>query len=75
MEHKTTLHIVAFDSCRLVRQRTLQPLRESWENPLTGWTSSADPYAQMADAASGLTFSTQEAAMQFCKNNGWVVTQ
>eukprot|EP00976_Prorocentrum_cordatum_P072630 1180789-Prorocentrum_minimum.AAC.1 len=29
MEHKTTLHIVAFDSCRLVRQRTLQPLRES----------------------------------------------
>mmetsp|Transcript_39058 Transcript_39058/g.84979 ORF Transcript_39058/g.84979 Transcript_39058/m.84979 type:complete len:172 (-) Transcript_39058:172-687(-) len=46
-----------------------------WENPLMGWTSSADPYSSMADAASGMTFKTKESAMEFCKNNGWVVTQ
>jgi hypothetical protein len=39
-----------------------------------GWTSTADPYANLADSSSGLTFATKEQAMEFCKNNGWEVT-
>ena len=45
-----------------------------WENPLMGWTSTADVYSNIADANSGLTFKTVEAAKNFCAHNGWEVT-
>ncbi|TDH67363.1 hypothetical protein CCR75_005944 [Bremia lactucae] len=40
----------------------------TWENPLMGWTSTADPYV-------GLTasFDTKEAAEAFAKKQGWVL--
>ncbi|KAK3601441.1 hypothetical protein CHS0354_033567 [Potamilus streckersoni] len=40
--------------------------RERWENPLMGWTSSADPLSNMA-----VNFSSKEAAIEFCEKNGW----
>ena len=39
-----------------------------------GWTSTADVYSSTADANSGLTFPTWEAAHRFCTHNGWEVT-
>mmetsp|Transcript_1558 Transcript_1558/g.2228 ORF Transcript_1558/g.2228 Transcript_1558/m.2228 type:complete len:164 (+) Transcript_1558:107-598(+) len=46
-----------------------------WENPLIGWTSAADPYANLADSASGLKWKTVEEAKKFCAQNGWEVTE
>uniref|UniRef100_A0A8W8HMD1 NADH dehydrogenase [ubiquinone] iron-sulfur protein 4, mitochondrial n=1 Tax=Magallana gigas TaxID=29159 RepID=A0A8W8HMD1_MAGGI len=40
--------------------------RERWENPLMGWTSSADPLSNMA-----VEFKSPEDAMEFCEKNGW----
>lgn len=39
-----------------------------------GWTSTADVYSSTADANSGLSFATREAAHRFCTHNGWEVT-
>nr|KAG5693144.1 hypothetical protein BaRGS_025503 [Batillaria attramentaria] len=41
-------------------------VRERWENPLMGWTSTGDPLSNME-----VTFSTKEDAMAFCEKNGW----
>jgi NADH dehydrogenase (ubiquinone) Fe-S protein 4 len=38
---------------------------ERWTNPLTGWTSSADPHSGMK-----LTFNTSDDAIAFANRNG-----
>ena len=40
--------------------------RERWENPLMGWSSSADPLSNMKVA-----FSSESEAIDFCEKNGW----
>lgn len=40
-----------------------------WENPLMGWTSTADALDQVARSA--LNFGTKEDAIAFCKKHGW----
>lgn len=42
---------------------------EKWENPLMGWTSTADPLECVARSA--LAFYTKEEAIAFCKKHGW----
>ncbi|PIA44155.1 hypothetical protein AQUCO_01700043v1 [Aquilegia coerulea] len=42
---------------------------QKWENPLMGWTSTGDPYANVGDA--GLSFDSEEAAKQFAERHGW----
>ncbi|KAL3813697.1 hypothetical protein ACJIZ3_014965 [Penstemon smallii] len=42
---------------------------QKWENPLMGWTSTGDPYANVGDA--GLSFDSQEAAIAFAERHGW----
>ncbi|MFX6572347.1 ETC complex I subunit, partial [Acinetobacter baumannii] len=45
---------------------------QKWENPLMGWTSTGDPYANVGDA--GLSFDSQEAAVSFAERHGWEYT-
>jgi NADH dehydrogenase (ubiquinone) Fe-S protein 4 len=40
--------------------------QETWENPLMGWTASADPLQ-----ATQLEFNTKEDAIRFAEKNGW----
>ena len=40
-----------------------------WENPLMGWTSTGDPYANVGESA--LTFDSEEAAKAFAERHGW----
>ncbi|XP_042217756.1 NADH dehydrogenase [ubiquinone] iron-sulfur protein 4, mitochondrial-like isoform X2 [Homarus americanus] len=40
--------------------------RERWENPLMGWSSTADPLSNIQ-----VDFSSQEDAIAFCDKNGW----
>jgi NADH dehydrogenase (ubiquinone) Fe-S protein 4 len=40
-----------------------------WENPLMGWTSTGDPYANVGEA--GLTFDSAESAKEFAEKHGW----
>ncbi|KAJ0961251.1 hypothetical protein J5N97_000797 [Dioscorea zingiberensis] len=42
---------------------------QKWENPLMGWTSTGDPYANVGDAA--LSFDSEEAAKAFAEKHGW----
>ncbi|XP_060194724.1 NADH dehydrogenase [ubiquinone] iron-sulfur protein 4, mitochondrial [Lycium barbarum] len=42
---------------------------QKWENPLMGWTSTGDPYANVGDSA--LTFESEEAAKAFAEKHGW----
>jgi len=42
---------------------------DKWENPLMGWTSTADPLSNVGDAA--LRFATKEAAVEFAEKYGW----
>ncbi|KAI3972763.1 hypothetical protein MKX01_019421 [Papaver californicum] len=42
---------------------------QKWENPLMGWTSTGDPYANVGDAA--LSFESEEAAKFFAEKHGW----
>ncbi|ERN18625.1 hypothetical protein AMTR_s00065p00165170 [Amborella trichopoda] len=42
---------------------------QKWENPLMGWTSTGDPYANVGDAA--LYFDSEEAAKAFAEKHGW----
>ncbi|XP_058080549.1 NADH dehydrogenase [ubiquinone] iron-sulfur protein 4, mitochondrial isoform X2 [Magnolia sinica] len=42
---------------------------QKWENPLMGWTSTGDPYANVGDAALG--FDSEEAAKAFAEKHGW----
>ncbi|XP_074273270.1 NADH dehydrogenase [ubiquinone] iron-sulfur protein 4, mitochondrial-like [Silene latifolia] len=42
---------------------------QKWENPLMGWTSTGDPYANVGEA--GLTFESEEAAKAFATKHGW----
>ncbi|KAJ8453319.1 hypothetical protein Cgig2_008203 [Carnegiea gigantea] len=42
---------------------------QKWENPLMGWTSTGDPYANVGEAA--LTFDSEEAAKAFAERHGW----
>ncbi|KAF2295575.1 hypothetical protein GH714_033226 [Hevea brasiliensis] len=46
-----------------------QARRDRWENPLMGWTSTGDPYANVGDA--GLSFDSEEAAKAFAERHGW----
>ncbi|KAL8580290.1 NADH dehydrogenase Fe-S protein subunit 4 ndufs4 [Nucella lapillus] len=41
-------------------------VRERWENPLMGWTSTGDPMSNLE-----VTFASKEDAMAFCEKNGW----
>jgi len=41
-------------------------VRERWENPLMGWTSTGDPLSNTE-----VTFTSAEDAMAFCEKNGW----
>lgn len=41
-------------------------IQPKWENPLMGWTTSADPVQGM-----DLTFDTVEEAMRFAERQGW----
>ncbi|KAF3792173.1 NADH dehydrogenase ubiquinone iron-sulfur protein 4 [Nymphaea thermarum] len=45
---------------------------QKWENPLMGWTSTGDPYANVGDA--GLGFDSEEAAKAFAERHGWDYT-
>ncbi|KAK6152799.1 hypothetical protein DH2020_012438 [Rehmannia glutinosa] len=45
---------------------------QKWENPLMGWTSTGDPYANVGDA--GLSFDSKEAAIAFAERHGWDYT-
>ncbi|KAM1289310.1 hypothetical protein ACFX13_016951 [Malus domestica] len=45
---------------------------QKWENPLMGWTSTGDPYANVGEA--GLTFESEEAAKAFAEKHGWDYT-
>ncbi|KAL0718492.1 hypothetical protein Bca4012_067814 [Brassica carinata] len=40
-----------------------------WENPLMGWTSTGDPYANVGDSA--LSFDSEVAAKSFAERHGW----
>ncbi|KAH9625434.1 hypothetical protein KSS87_023301 [Heliosperma pusillum] len=42
---------------------------QKWENPLMGWTSTGDPYANVGESA--LTFESEEAAKAFAGKHGW----
>ncbi|KAJ1291647.1 hypothetical protein BS78_02G331700 [Paspalum vaginatum] len=42
---------------------------QKWENPLMGWTSTGDPYANVGEA--GLTFDSAESAKEFAEKHGW----
>ncbi|XP_078436127.1 NADH-ubiquinone oxidoreductase-like protein [Wolffia australiana] len=42
---------------------------QKWENPLMGWTSTGDPYANVGDA--GLGFDSAAAAASFAERHGW----
>ncbi|OAY79535.1 NADH dehydrogenase (ubiquinone) iron-sulfur protein 4, mitochondrial [Ananas comosus] len=42
---------------------------QKWENPLMGWTSTGDPYANVGEAA--LSFDSEEAAKAFAEKHGW----
>ncbi|CAH1434697.1 unnamed protein product [Lactuca virosa] len=42
---------------------------QKWENPLMGWTSTGDPYANVGEA--GLSFESEEAAKAFAEKHGW----
>ncbi|KAM3365071.1 hypothetical protein ACQJBY_015064 [Aegilops geniculata] len=42
---------------------------QKWENPLMGWTSTGDPYANVGEA--GLTFDSAESAKAFAEKHGW----
>ncbi|XP_020573617.1 NADH dehydrogenase [ubiquinone] iron-sulfur protein 4, mitochondrial [Phalaenopsis equestris] len=42
---------------------------QKWENPLMGWTSTGDPYANVGDAA--LSFDSEDAAKSFAERHGW----
>ncbi|KAL4353313.1 hypothetical protein GQ457_06G035470 [Hibiscus cannabinus] len=42
---------------------------QKWENPLMGWTSTGDPYANVGDSALG--FDSEEAAKSFAERHGW----
>lgn len=46
-----------------------------WENPLMGWTTTADVYANLADWNTGMQFQDLESAKRFCASNGWEVTK
>ncbi|XP_076943110.1 NADH dehydrogenase [ubiquinone] iron-sulfur protein 4, mitochondrial-like [Bidens hawaiensis] len=45
---------------------------QKWENPLMGWTSTGDPYANVGDSA--LSFKTEEDAKAFAERHGWDYT-
>ncbi|KAG9147551.1 hypothetical protein Leryth_007332 [Lithospermum erythrorhizon] len=45
---------------------------QKWENPLMGWTSTGDPYANVGDSA--LSFDSAEAAKEFAERHGWDYT-
>ncbi|EYU44504.1 hypothetical protein ABFS82_08G059000 [Erythranthe guttata] len=45
---------------------------QKWENPLMGWTSTGDPYANVGDSA--LSFDSQESAVSFAERHGWEYT-
>lgn len=42
--------------------------QERWENPLMGWTSSADPLSNIGGM---LVFNSKEEAVAFAAKNGW----
>ncbi|XWS29696.1 hypothetical protein CRYUN_Cryun24cG0052300 [Craigia yunnanensis] len=42
---------------------------QKWENPLMGWTSTGDPYANDGDSA--LSFDAEEDAKSFAERHGW----
>ncbi|XP_019173331.1 PREDICTED: NADH dehydrogenase [ubiquinone] iron-sulfur protein 4, mitochondrial-like [Ipomoea nil] len=45
---------------------------QKWENPLMGWTSTGDAYANVGDAALG--FDSEDAAKAFAERHGWEYT-
>ncbi|CAN1191320.1 NADH dehydrogenase [ubiquinone] iron-sulfur protein 4, mitochondrial [Linum perenne] len=42
---------------------------QKWENPLMGWTSTGDPYANVGDSA--LSFDSEASAKEFAERHGW----
>ncbi|KAK0425027.1 hypothetical protein QR680_008992 [Steinernema hermaphroditum] len=42
--------------------------RERWENPLMGWSSTADP---LSNISMNLDFASAEDAIAFCEKNHW----
>jgi NADH dehydrogenase (ubiquinone) Fe-S protein 4 len=52
-------------TARLGGWRIEWPAKERWTNPLTGWTSTADPMTSMR-----LEFDTKEQAIFFCEKKG-----
>ncbi len=63
-----------FQSCRNAMQSGNAPrswriefnTASKWENPLMGWTSSADPWQALS-----LKFDTKEAAIAWAEGGGW----
>ncbi|KAF5780191.1 putative NADH:ubiquinone reductase (H(+)-translocating) [Helianthus annuus] len=45
---------------------------QKWENPLMGWTSTGDPYANVGDSA--LSFKSEADAKAFAERHGWNYT-
>ena len=60
----------AYNLCCLPSPATLMPEAAlcRWENPLIGWTSTADPVDTVA--RSGLEFGSREAAIAFADKHG-----
>ena len=41
---------------------------QKWENPLMGWTSTSDPYANVGDV--GFNFDSEAAVKEFAERHG-----
>lgn len=71
---KCTVYISSFFASYSIlspqRERCLVlDISDRWENPLMGWTSTGDPYANVGESA--LTFDDEEAAKSFAERHGW----
>ncbi|KAG7171297.1 NADH dehydrogenase [ubiquinone] iron-sulfur protein 4-like [Homarus americanus] len=66
-EHiKTRRVVIKLPSKNAMQWRLFFDERERWENPLMGWSSTADPLSNIQ-----VDFSSQEDAIAFCDKNGW----
>ncbi|KAL5198986.1 hypothetical protein ABZP36_002498 [Zizania latifolia] len=71
-EARTTLALLSIPLSVAATSRCTTPsyrVTMRWENPLMGWTSTGDPYANVGEA--GLTFDSAESAKAFAEKHGW----
>uniref|UniRef100_A0A6A7FQ57 NADH dehydrogenase [ubiquinone] iron-sulfur protein 4, mitochondrial n=1 Tax=Hirondellea gigas TaxID=1518452 RepID=A0A6A7FQ57_9CRUS len=63
---KPTKNSMQSGSDNIQKWQMIFDTQERWENPLMGWSSSADPLANL-----DLEFGSKEDAICFCEKNGW----